>query len=99
VRSIVQVLAASLLLAACTSTYHPEYHPVTVSQFSQNLSYPVEVHNGGSPQDRSPVVIAPMPARSPMQAQAVVLPPDPGAPPYIVAPTVMVPPPGWPLNN
>jgi hypothetical protein len=31
-------LAASLSLAACTSTYHPEYHPVTVTSYEQHVS-------------------------------------------------------------
>jgi hypothetical protein len=31
---------APLALLACSSNYHPEYHPVTVSNFSQNISAP-----------------------------------------------------------
>jgi hypothetical protein len=51
VRSLVSVLVsvaalfATIALAACTDTYHPEYHPVTVTQFSQNVAYP-----GNAPQ-------------------------------------------------
>jgi hypothetical protein len=55
------IAVAAFALAACTSSYHPEYHPVTVSNFSQNLSYPVEVKNGGAPSERSPVYVVPSP--------------------------------------
>jgi hypothetical protein len=54
-RRIVSLSLVSLALVACTSTYHPEYHPVTVS----NLSYPVMVNNGGSPTERSPTYVVP----------------------------------------
>ena len=40
---------AVIVLAACTETYHPEYHPVTVSTVSQNISYPVNVQSGTAP--------------------------------------------------
>jgi len=36
-------LAALCALPACSSNYHPEYHPVAVSNFSQNIAYPVYV--------------------------------------------------------
>ena len=57
----VLALAASGALVACGNTYHPEYHPVSIRSSSQNLSYPVSVHNGGNPAERSPVIIAPAP--------------------------------------
>ena len=38
---------AAIVLSACTDTYHPEYHPVTVTNSSQNISYPVNVHPAG----------------------------------------------------
>ena len=69
-----------LALAACTETYHPEYHPVTVSEVSQNLNYPVVVHNSGSPSERSPVYVGQGPAPvlatpPPPPPQQPVLPP------------------------
>ena len=66
------VSAAAFLLAACSSSYHPEYHPVSVNNVSQQLSYPVTVHNGGAPQERSPVYVVPGP---PMGAIPTPAPP------------------------
>ena len=37
---------ALIALSGCTETYHPEYHPVSVSNFSQNIAYPVNVQSG-----------------------------------------------------
>lgn len=76
---------ASLALAGCVDNYHPEYHPVSVSEISQNLSYPVAVHNGLSAADRSPVyvVTAPPPLVNP--APLVVEPP-----PMVVHPPPVV---------
>ena len=58
-RRLIPAFAASLFFVACSSEYHPEYHPVVVSNFSQNLSYPVSVNNGGAPADHAvdPVVL------------------------------------------
>ena len=69
------VIVGAFGLVACGNTYHPEYHPVTVTQYSQDLSYPVSVHNAGPAAERSPVVIAQpvMPAMPP--------PPRPPTPP------------------
>lgn len=50
----------ALAVTACSSSYHPEYHPVTVSNVSQNLSYPVAVNNGGAAP--APVYVVPAPA-------------------------------------
>jgi hypothetical protein len=47
VRHLIVLLAASSVLAACSSTYHPEYHPVTVSHYSQSVSYPMVLPAGG----------------------------------------------------
>ena len=74
------IVIASAALFACGNTYHPEYHPVTVMQNQQDLTYPVTVNNGGPPEQRSPVVIAP----APMMGQ-----------PAMVAPKPPTPPPGW----
>jgi hypothetical protein len=60
-----------LALPACGNTYHPEWHPVTVSHFSQNLDYPVTVQNGGDPAMRSPVIIAPAPMPAPAPPPAL----------------------------
>lgn len=68
-------LAAPLALFACSSNYHPEYHPVTVSNFSQNVAYPVAVNNGGGLAERSPVYVLPGPVPTPAAA------PPPEAPP------------------
>jgi hypothetical protein len=58
---LLSVAATAVLLGplACTSTYHPEYHPVTMSNVQQTVSYPVTVQTGTQP---APVVIAPAPA-------------------------------------
>ncbi len=39
---------ALVALPGCASEYHPEYHPVSVSTVSQNLSYPVNVYEGNA---------------------------------------------------
>jgi hypothetical protein len=70
------LLAAALALTACSSSNHPEYHPVTVSNFSQNVSYPVAVNNGGTtpaPVYVTPAVVGPAPAVVPWPAPP---PPD-----------------------
>jgi hypothetical protein len=75
VRSIV-LFAVWLALGACSSTYHPEYHPVTVS----NVAYPVMVNNGGSASERAPtfIVASPSAARS---AESIIVPAPPNEPP------------------
>jgi hypothetical protein len=77
---------ASFAVAGCVDNYHPEYHPVTVSEVSQNLSYPVAVHNGISAAERGPVYVVPGTAPvlvQPLQPltpmQAVPPPPMPPA--------------------
>jgi hypothetical protein len=79
-RTRLAALAVPLALAACSSTYHPEYHPVTVSEISQNLDYPVMIHNVGAAAERSPVLVVPPPAPylampPPPPRQAPALPP------------------------
>jgi hypothetical protein len=32
------IIAGAIALSACTSTYHPEYHPVTVTTVHQSTS-------------------------------------------------------------
>jgi hypothetical protein len=60
------LLVAPLALAACTSTYHPEYHPVTVS----NVAYPVVVQS-----EHTPVQIAPTPGVQAAPLAAPLTPP------------------------
>jgi len=79
VRPLVLVFAAAIALVACSDSYHPEYHPVTVTNFSQNVGYPVVVNNGGPVADRSPVYVAPLSnANAP---PAFAAPPPPTEPP------------------
>jgi hypothetical protein len=49
VRHVLILLAASSVLLACESTYHPEYHPVTVSHYSQSVSYPTVLGSSSVP--------------------------------------------------
>jgi hypothetical protein len=72
---VVALSALSLLpLLGCSSSYHPEYHPVTVSHFSQNVSYPVSVGSADPVVTRAPVYVVPAPA-SPVPAYPVDAPP------------------------
>jgi hypothetical protein len=53
-------------LAGCTSTYHPEYHPVTVTSYEQHVGYGGSAQLGG--QAGAPpgaVLSAPAPAPPP----------------------------------
>ncbi len=69
------LLAAPLALLACSSNYHPEYHPVTVSNFSQNIAYPAPSGPVGST-----VYVVPAAAAPPVVV-VPSLPPGPEAPP------------------
>lgn len=44
----VAVFAAALGLVACANEYHPEYHPVSQSSYSQTITQPVTVFNSGN---------------------------------------------------
>jgi len=72
------VALLSFAIAGCSSSYHPEYHPVTVSNFSQNIAYPAPSTVDASQGLRPPVIIAAPPS-------AIVLPStlaqEPGPPP------------------
>jgi hypothetical protein len=70
-RSIVTVSLA-LSLAACSSSYHPEYHPVTVTNVSQNLAYPTPTSANG---DRVPIYVVPS-APAPVVMLPEAAPPD-----------------------
>ena len=53
---------AAIALTACTSTYHPEYHPVTTTTITQTSSSPAE----GGPRagaQRPGVVVVPAPSQ------------------------------------
>jgi len=62
-------LLLALPLFACGNSYHPEYHPVTVTNVSQSYSSSVHVGGGGgapqpvtvmpAPQTQPPIVIGP----------------------------------------
>ena len=65
-RNIAVVVCAGALFA-CTDTYHPEYHPVTVTNVQQSVSAPVVVAPVAAaraqPTGVTPIVIAqPAPA-------------------------------------
>ena len=50
--SVLALVAASFGTAACTSTYHPDYHPVTVTSYEQHVQhvgYP-GAGNGAAPE-------------------------------------------------
>ncbi len=63
-RSALFALAAAL--AACTSTYHPEYHPVTVTSVNQTYSAPVAVTPAPAGATASPVTVIPAQAPTPL---------------------------------
>ena len=76
---------ASFVLVGCVDNYHPEYHPVSVSEISQNLSYPVSVHDGMTSAERGPVFV--VPASPPVMVQP--------APVVVPAPAPTLPPAEW----
>ena len=41
-RHLLTLLTVGSALAACSNEYHPEYHPVTVSHYTQSVSYPAD---------------------------------------------------------
>jgi hypothetical protein len=83
VHKIFAAAACSLFAVACSSEYHPEYHPVTVSNIHQDLAYPVTVNNGtvnnGAAPQPAPVYVVPGQAVAPIPAPYLVQeapPPD-----------------------
>ncbi len=56
-RCLFVISLAVTVLCGCTDTYHPEYHPVTVSTVSQNISYPVSVQSGAALSSATPGVV------------------------------------------
>jgi hypothetical protein len=59
---LVTLALAPLALAACGNTYHPEYHPVTVTNYEQHVAYPAGEAAGAR---AAPVFQAPPPPRPP----------------------------------
>ena len=53
-RNVVVALCASIV--ACTDTYHPEYHPVTVTTVNQSMNTPAVIT---MPQAHAATVVAP----------------------------------------
>jgi hypothetical protein len=47
----IALLASSLAVVACTSTYHPDYHPVTVTSYEQHVTgtAPANTDGRGAP--------------------------------------------------
>ena len=40
---------ATIVLLACGNTYHPEYHPVTVTSYEQHVAYPTAASASSQP--------------------------------------------------
>jgi len=66
--------ATSLGVAACSSNYHPEYHPVTVTSYEQHVSS--QTSGSAGPPGASGTVLA-----APGATLAAPPPPTPPAPP------------------
>jgi hypothetical protein len=58
---------APLLVAACGNTYHPEYHPVTVTSYEQHVTGAPGGGSAGGAQP-GPVFSAPPPQQPPTPA-------------------------------
>jgi len=72
------LVGLGMSLAACSSSYHPEYHPVSVNEVTQNFAYPVTVNGGPAPASRGPVYVTP---GAPAVVAGPPLAPPPPAPP------------------
>jgi hypothetical protein len=60
------LVAAPLAVAACTSTYHPEYHPVTVTSYEQHVTSTAPARAGApgaAVAAPGPTLVAPPPPR------------------------------------
>ncbi len=77
---LIAVLLLVAPLVACGNSYHPEYHPVTVSNIQQSYSSPVYVEG-----TTRPVVVAPAPAGAVAPSQQ----------PIVLGPITPEPPPGF----
>lgn len=58
------LLVSCASFAGCGNTYHPEYHPVTVTKYEQHVAYPAS-GQGVSP---APTLIASPPPAPPTPA-------------------------------
>jgi hypothetical protein len=67
VRLPIFALGASALVA-CGNTYHPEYHPVTVTSYEQHVSYPAAAAASASAQPASVFFRPPPPQQPPTPA-------------------------------
>jgi hypothetical protein len=63
---VLPLLLAPLAIAACGNTYHPEYHPVTLTNYEQHVAYPAGGPGGAPPP--SVVFRAPPPPPPPTPA-------------------------------
>lgn len=61
---LVPLAFAALAVGACGNTYHPDYHPVTVTSYSQRVAYPPE----GAASAHGPIFRPPPPAPPPTPA-------------------------------
>jgi hypothetical protein len=57
---------ALVALAACGNTYHPDYHPVTVTTYEQHVAYPPGASRTNAPP--GPVFSTPPPQPPPTPA-------------------------------
>jgi hypothetical protein len=57
------LVAASLAVTGCTSMYHPDYHPVTVTSYEQHVGYPAGGNGAaaGATLDAPPPPVPPPP--------------------------------------
>lgn len=60
-RAIV-LLVSGAALAACGNTYHPEYHPVTVTKYEQHVAYPASGQGVQGVQPAPTLIASPPPA-------------------------------------
>ncbi len=54
-----------LAFVACTSSYHPEYHPVTVTSYEQHVTTPMAAGQSGPAPEPTMVAPAPQPPPTP----------------------------------
>lgn len=62
---LVPLAFAALAVEACGNTYHPDYHPVTVTSYSQRVVYPAQ---GASRDAPGPIFRPPPPTPPPTPA-------------------------------
>lgn len=77
-RACIVLVAAALV--ACGNTYHPEYHPVTTTSYSQSIASPVTVQGAAGQPVYVPAPAAPPPPPRHLPAPAPPPPPPEGWP-------------------